>query len=124
MKGGHLEGTSVPPADNGIHGQLSCGEKDIVLVQLWCGASENGAPGVELQLSCSVKFGTPLKSLLMNDKFTVRLFKVPPEAPGFVSLIVWLVAGDPTGCAGNVSRAGVIKSGCAHAVELPNPRQM
>src|SRR5215468_612985 len=47
----------------GCQGQLCCGEKDMVTVQLSCGANEKLDPGVALQLSCSVKFGIALKSL-------------------------------------------------------------
>ena len=75
-------------------GNFGCGEKYTVTTQLLLRyASENGDPAVELQLSCSVKFGTLLKSLGITGRSTVRLFKSAPEEPGFVSArIVWLVA--------------------------------
>ena len=88
---------AAPPAVSGSHVQLCCGEKDMVIVQLCCGASEKADPGVEPQLSCSMKFGNPLKSLREKGGTNVRLSKVAPEALGLVSLIVWLVAADPTG---------------------------
>jgi hypothetical protein len=71
-----------------------------------------------------MKLGRRVKSPRIKGNCTVRLFKLAAETPGFVSFIVWLVAGDPTGCAGNVSKAGLIRSGCEHAVELPKARQM
>jgi hypothetical protein len=58
-KGGHFDGT----APDGSHGQLCCGENEIVIVQLCCGASEKGDPGVVAQVSCSLKLGRPSKSL-------------------------------------------------------------
>jgi hypothetical protein len=63
-KGGHREGAAKSPAptDTGCQGQLSCGEKLIVSVQLCCGASENVEPGGELHVSASLKLGTALKS--------------------------------------------------------------
>ena len=38
----------------------------MVIVQLCCEASANGDPAELAQLSCDVKFGTPLKSLGPN----------------------------------------------------------
>lgn len=58
-KGGHCDGA----ADDGSHGQLCCGENETVIVQLCCGARENDDPGDVVQLSCSVKLGSPSKSL-------------------------------------------------------------
>src|SRR5208283_6111772 len=52
----------------GIQGQLSCGAKATVMEQDAPEAREKVAPGEEAQVSCSVKLGTPLKSLCpLND---------------------------------------------------------
>src|SRR5579862_6230317 len=63
---GHEAGGSPPSAVEGSQGQLCCGENAIVMVQLCCGLRLNAAPGELAQLSCSVKFGKPVKSLAPN----------------------------------------------------------
>src|SRR6516162_4581482 len=63
---GHEEGFIPPSETDGSQGQLCCGENEIVIEQLCSGASEKVPPGELAQLSCSVKFGTPLKSLDPN----------------------------------------------------------
>jgi hypothetical protein len=60
---GQADGGSPPSAVEGSQGQLCWGENEIVIVQLCCGASENGDPEVLEQLSFDEKFGNPLKSL-------------------------------------------------------------
>ena len=60
---GQADGGSPPRAVDGIHEQLCCGENEIVIEQLCCGARENVEPNALAQLSCSVKFCTPSKSL-------------------------------------------------------------
>jgi hypothetical protein len=60
---GQSDGATPPSAADGSHGQLCCGEKEIVIVQLCCGVSENVDPGALAQLSCVAKFGSLLKSL-------------------------------------------------------------
>ena len=58
---------AIPPNDgDGSQGQLCCGENEIVIEQLCSGAREKVVPAELAQLSCSVKFGTWLKSLGPN----------------------------------------------------------
>ncbi len=61
---GHCAGAApngkVP---EGNHGQPCCGENETVIVQLWCAASVKGDPEGLEQVSVSLKFGSPLKSL-------------------------------------------------------------
>src|SRR5580658_7038213 len=60
---GQSVGGSPPRAIDGNQGQLCCGENEIVMVQLCCGFKLNEDPAGFAQLSCSVKFGSPSKSL-------------------------------------------------------------
>jgi hypothetical protein len=60
---GQRDGGSPPSAVDGNQEQLSWGENEIAIMQLCCGARANADPGGFAQLSCSVKFGSPLKSL-------------------------------------------------------------
>ena len=60
---GHRAGGSPPSAVDGNQGQLCWGENEMAIMQLCCGARANADPGGFAQLSCSVKFGRPLKSL-------------------------------------------------------------
>ena len=63
---GHDDGGSPPSAVDGNQGQLCCGEYEIVMVQLSWGPRAKDDPGGLAQLSCSVKFGNPVKSLRPN----------------------------------------------------------
>src|SRR5882757_4557678 len=60
---GQEDGETPPSEVDGSHGQLCCGEKETVMEQLCCGAWEKDDPGGLAQLSCSVKFASPSKSL-------------------------------------------------------------
>jgi hypothetical protein len=60
---GQRDGGSPPSVVEGNQGQLCWGENEIAIWQLCCGARANADPGGLAQLSCSVKFGSPLKSL-------------------------------------------------------------
>src|SRR5580704_8146523 len=83
------------------------------------------------QLSCSVKFGRPLKSLTPkglvfpdcglndNDKPVSGV----ADRPVLVSVIACVVGTDPTCCAGKIMAAGDNVIGCVQLVALPNPRQ-
>ena len=99
--------------------------------QLCCGARENGDPNEGAQLSCSVKLGSPLKSL--TGKFVLpgcdrkardRPLSVDPEGSLLVSVMVCNVGVDPKACGGKVRNAGESEIGCVQAVVFPNPRQM
>jgi hypothetical protein len=64
LKGnGQSDGGSPPNAVDGNQGQLCWGENAMVMVQLCWGARENVDPAGLAQLSCSVKFAIPSKSL-------------------------------------------------------------
>src|SRR5258708_32162181 len=95
MARGQREGGSPPRETDGSHGQLCCGENEIVIEQLCCGAREKADPAGLAQLSCSVKFASPSKSLgpkrlvlpdcgLHNKDKPVRGV---PDRPGFVNVI-------------------------------------
>jgi hypothetical protein len=127
---GQADGGSPPSAVDGSQGQLCCGENEIVIEQLCCGARENADPDGLAQLSCSVKFGSPSKSL--NPKRLVfpdwglndndKPVRGVPERPVFVSVIVCMVGADPTCCAGKVIEAGASIIGCVQLVVFPNPK--
>src|SRR5437879_4667402 len=128
---GHEEGGTPPREVDGSQGQLCCGENEIVIEQLCCGPSENVDPGGFVQVSCSVKLGSPSKSLRpkrlvfpdcglnCNDSPA----RVEPEGSVFVSVIVCAVGADPTCCAGKVSDAGDNRIGCEQPVVFPSARQ-
>jgi hypothetical protein len=93
------------PEASGSHGQLSWGENATVMEQLCCGPREKDDPKGFAQVSCSVKLGSPLKSLDplkgsvapargVNDKF--RSNGGDPEGSVFVSVIVCVVGNEPT----------------------------
>src|SRR5581483_10927195 len=55
MATGQLGGGAPAGTDmDGNHGQPCCGEKVTVIEQLCCGARENGVPGAEAHVSCSL----------------------------------------------------------------------
>jgi hypothetical protein len=104
---------------DGNHGQLCCGENAIVMEQLCCGAREKFDPGVLAQLSCSVKFGRPLKSLTPNGLVLPdcglndndKPDSGTPDTLLLVSVRTCAVGTDPTCWAGKVIKAGVSKIG-------------
>jgi hypothetical protein len=116
---GHAAGCIPPSAAAGSHGQLCCGENEIVIVQLCWGARSNEAPRELAQLSCSVKFGSPLKSLSPNMLVAPDCGLNASETPlsgafktlVLVSVIVCVVGADPSSWAGKVSDAGEIVIG-------------
>ena len=101
---GQRAGGSPPSAVDGNQGQLCCGENEIAIMQLCCGARANADPGGFAQLSCSVKFGSPLKSLNpkelefpdcgLNDND--KPVRGVAEGAVLVSVIVCVVGTDPT----------------------------
>src|SRR5579872_314623 len=131
---GQAEGGSPPSAVEGNQGQLCCGANEIVMMQLSCEFSAKLAPGVCEQLSCSMKSGSPVKSLAPNGLVMpgaglnvaseiVRPLSGLLERVLLVSVIVCVLGKDPTCCGGNVSVAGDIRIGCVQTVALPIPRQ-
>ena len=130
VKGHGQCGGGIPPdAVDGNHGQLSCGENEIVIEQLCCGASVNVAPGELAQVSCSVKFGTPSKSLGPNRLVVPacglndsnKPVSGVPERAVLVRVMVCAVAADPTCCGGKVSEAGTNVIGCVQPSYCPKP---
>src|SRR5258708_7733534 len=131
MARGQREGGTPPVEIDGSHGQLCCGENEIVIEQLCCGAREKADPAGLAQLSCSVRFASPSKSLgpkrlvlpdcgLNNKDNPVRGV---PDRPVFVNVMVCVVGADPTCCDGKVSEAGDKRIGCAQLVVFPTARQ-
>ena len=119
---GHCDG-AAPRIEgefpNGIHGQLSCGLKVIVIEHDCPGPREKLDPSDEAQVSCSAKFGRPLKSLgplskspLFTDQLKVIPLRVAPEGSLLVRVIVWVVGAEPSNCGGNVRRADDSVIGC------------
>src|ERR1700722_5581411 len=98
-------------APNGSHGQLSWGVNETVMMQDLPALSENVEPKGDAQVSCSRKFGRPLKSLgPLNEPLSTfhcraRPFKVEMEL--LDKVIVCVVAGEPSICAGKVITGGV-----------------
>ena len=100
-------------------------------MQLCCGARLKGDPAGLAQLSCSVKFGSPLKSLNkvrsegpdwgLNPK--ANPISGVPETLMLVSVIVCVAGADPTCCGGKTREATENNIGCVQAVVLPTPRQ-
>ena len=101
---GHADGDTPPSETEGNHGQLCWGENEIVIEQLWSGANENDAPGESAQLSCSVKFAVPLKSLAPNGLVIpvcglnemVNPESGVPDKALLVNVIVWVLGADPS----------------------------
>jgi hypothetical protein len=101
---GQADGGFPPSAVDGNQGQLCCGENAIVMEQLCWGAREKDDPAGLAQLSCSVKFAIPSKSLSpkglvapdcgLNDKDNPE--RGVPLSPVLVSVIVCAVGADPT----------------------------
>ena len=86
--------------------------------------------GERTQLSDSVKFGNPVKSLNVPKtvvspdwgvKLRVRPLMVAPEGSLLLKVIVCEVV-VPSACGGKVNSAGDIKMGCVQAVEFPSAR--
>ena len=101
---GHAEGATPPSELEGSQGQLCCGENEIVIEQLCKGAKEKLAPGELAQLSCSVKFGSSLKSLdpngLVKPLCGLKEIDNPvsgvPDTALLVTMMVCAVGADPT----------------------------
>jgi hypothetical protein len=134
--GGHRAGLTDPAVAGPAIGnqvQLCCGEKEIVITQLCCGARSKVDPGETAQVSASVKLGNPLKSLeevgLTVNEFMLELndsdkpFRVEPAGSVFVRVMVWDTGLDPTSWAGNPSLAGDNESGCVQSFAFPSARQ-
>ncbi len=129
---GHRAG-GFPPRDvDGSHGQLCCGENEIVIVQLFCGPRENGDPGGVEQVSCSAKLGKPLKSLSPKGlafpawglRLSVKPFSVEFDGSLLVSVTCSEIGVDPRPWGGKVKDDGVNSIGCVQLVAVPSVKQM
>lgn len=115
---GHWAGGVPPLAVEGSQGQLCCGAKKTVIVQLCCDARENGDPEVSVQLSCSVKFGSPVKSLkppkglLIFCSRIVMLVRVCALGSVLVRVILCCEGLAPNACCGNTRTDGVRVMDC------------
>ena len=97
-------GPEDPGDTKGSQGQLSCGAKVIVITHDCPGAREKLDPAGEAHVSCSVKLGSPLKSLgallsktpVPDDKLNVRPFSVLPARSLFESVMVCVVGAEPS----------------------------
>src|SRR5689334_10642857 len=75
---------AAPNNDGGLpkgsHGQIICGVNETVIEQDWPGVREKLVPGEVAHVSCSEKFGRPLKSLSPGNRGSVskRKFRVRP----------------------------------------------
>jgi hypothetical protein len=126
---GQRPGVTPPSAGDGIHGQACCGEKEIVIVQLCWGCKSKEEPDGFAHVSCEEKFGRPLKSLnpkgLGAPDCGLNERDRPESVVGalFVRVILCVVAGEPSACAGKISAAGVIRIGCVQVGAPPTARQ-
>jgi hypothetical protein len=128
-KGGHWAG-SAPGLGN--KGQLCCGEKKIVIVQLCCGRRVKVDPGGFAHVSSSIKLGKPLKSLKparavpKSGRHDSDIpLRVDPAGSVLVSVMVCEAVAEPTNWLGKLREAGDNVKGCEQA--LPSPpiaRQM
>ena len=128
LKGnGQLAG-AAPSNDAGLpkgsHGQLSCGENATRTVQDCPASREKADPNEGAQVSASVKFASPLKSLgaplskapLLTCQESDRPLNVAPDGSLLVMSKLCAAAPAPSNCEGKVIDAGVRVTGCVQAV--------